>query len=217
MNELSPVWKGFKLNGQKLCSGDADRAVVAAVYDWDKDGTHDLIGMVSASWRDLEKAFSTGVPLKLRHPDKGGNALVGGKHAGNLFVSMATLSDEEETALKALHAETHLNMCSVMAQVCRARVCVVPRRAVLRCAVLFTKRAVPRCAALCRALHGTRCAALCRALHGTNTTPSGHRCAITSSRSPTRSKPSRLCSGACCRRAMSRCVPFRPGWSNRFQ
>ena len=35
---------------------------------------------------------------------------------GTIVVEMARLSDEEENALKALHAEAHLNMCSALAQ-----------------------------------------------------------------------------------------------------
>ena len=35
----------------RLCSGDLDRTLTFEVYDWDKDGSHDLIGKTTVRAR----------------------------------------------------------------------------------------------------------------------------------------------------------------------
>ena len=36
--------QSFAITTDRLCNGDFDRTLVFEVYDWDKDGSHDLIG-----------------------------------------------------------------------------------------------------------------------------------------------------------------------------
>ena len=43
-NNLSPIWRPFSIPVQKLCNGDYNRSIKMECFDWDKDGTHDLIG-----------------------------------------------------------------------------------------------------------------------------------------------------------------------------
>lgn len=44
MNDLSPNWAKFEIDASRFSGGDTARVMHFAVYDWDKDGTHDLIG-----------------------------------------------------------------------------------------------------------------------------------------------------------------------------
>ncbi|GLD45623.1 copine-8 isoform X2 [Lates japonicus] len=41
-NTLNPVWQAFKIPVRALCNGDYDRTIKVEVYDWDRDGSHDL-------------------------------------------------------------------------------------------------------------------------------------------------------------------------------
>ena len=43
-NTLNPTWKAFKLPLVMLCNGDYSRTIKIECYDWDSDGSHDLIG-----------------------------------------------------------------------------------------------------------------------------------------------------------------------------
>ena len=43
-NTLNPTWKGFKVPLVVLCNGDYSRTIKIECYDWDNDGSHDLIG-----------------------------------------------------------------------------------------------------------------------------------------------------------------------------
>eukprot|EP01052_Picozoa_sp_SAG31_P026563 SAG31_NODE_2416_length_5732_cov_1.503462_5_plen_121_part_00 len=71
MNDLSPVWQPFKVDASRLCNCDRDRKIFFSVYDWDKDGTHDLIGQARATFADLDKLARNGNGLKLSHPKMG--------------------------------------------------------------------------------------------------------------------------------------------------
>ena len=41
---LNPVWKPIVVPARTLCSGDHNRSIKIECYDWDSDGSHDLIG-----------------------------------------------------------------------------------------------------------------------------------------------------------------------------
>ena len=74
MNTLSPPWKRIRLPSTKLCSCDLSRPIALAVYDWDKDGTHDLIGSVQVPFLELQRRVRTKRPLEIRfasHVDLG--------------------------------------------------------------------------------------------------------------------------------------------------
>ena len=43
-NTLNPVWPPVTISLQKLCNGDMHRPLVLICYDYDNDGSHDLIG-----------------------------------------------------------------------------------------------------------------------------------------------------------------------------
>uniref|UniRef100_A0A6Q2Z8P9 Copine-4 n=1 Tax=Esox lucius TaxID=8010 RepID=A0A6Q2Z8P9_ESOLU len=53
MNDLSPVWRSFKVSLNTLCSGDHDRQLKCTVYDWDSNGKHDFIGEFHTTFKEI--------------------------------------------------------------------------------------------------------------------------------------------------------------------
>ena len=43
-NTLNPVWKPFKVPVRTLCNGDYDRSLKVECYDWNRNGSHEIIG-----------------------------------------------------------------------------------------------------------------------------------------------------------------------------
>ncbi|XP_007941378.1 copine-8 [Orycteropus afer afer] len=44
-NTLNPVWQAFKISVRALCNGDYDRTIKIEVYDWDRDGRYEKLGL----------------------------------------------------------------------------------------------------------------------------------------------------------------------------
>ncbi|XP_073678634.1 copine-4 isoform X1 [Garra rufa] len=57
MNNLSPVWKSFKVSLNTLCSGDHERELKCTVWDWDSNGKHDFIGEFQTTFKDMKAAM----------------------------------------------------------------------------------------------------------------------------------------------------------------
>ncbi|XP_070604099.1 copine-3 [Erythrolamprus reginae] len=55
-NNLNPVWRQFKISLNSLCYGDMDKAIKVECYDYDNDGSHDLIGTFQATMSKLKEA-----------------------------------------------------------------------------------------------------------------------------------------------------------------
>ncbi|KAM9776676.1 copine-4 isoform X4 [Syngnathus typhle] len=53
MNNLSPVWKSFKVSFNTLCSGDQERELKCTVWDWDSNGKHDFIGEFQTTFKEM--------------------------------------------------------------------------------------------------------------------------------------------------------------------
>ncbi|XP_074646733.1 copine-8-like isoform X2 [Tubulanus polymorphus] len=54
-NTLDPTWRPFSVPVRKLCNGDYDRLIKVDCFDWDSDGSHDLIGIFQVSLTQLVK------------------------------------------------------------------------------------------------------------------------------------------------------------------
>ncbi|XP_062248858.1 copine Va [Platichthys flesus] len=52
-NTLNPVWQPFSIPVRALCNGDYNRTIKVEVYDWDRDGSHDFIGELTTSYKEL--------------------------------------------------------------------------------------------------------------------------------------------------------------------
>eukprot|EP00731_Ephydatia_muelleri_P028931 Em0020g575a len=53
MKTLSPRWPAFQMEIQKLCSGDWERTLQFSVWDWNKSGNNELIGLATTSLKDI--------------------------------------------------------------------------------------------------------------------------------------------------------------------
>jgi len=52
-NTLNPQWKPFQLSVRSLCNGDDDRDLRFDIYDWNRSGSHEIIGSFHTSVRKL--------------------------------------------------------------------------------------------------------------------------------------------------------------------
>uniref|UniRef100_A0A9J8BQX0 Copine-3 n=2 Tax=Cyprinus carpio TaxID=7962 RepID=A0A9J8BQX0_CYPCA len=55
-NNLNPCWKPFKIPLRSLCAGDMDKPIKVECYDYDNDGSHDLIGIFETNMKRLQEA-----------------------------------------------------------------------------------------------------------------------------------------------------------------
>uniref|UniRef100_H2TI99 Copine-3 n=1 Tax=Takifugu rubripes TaxID=31033 RepID=H2TI99_TAKRU len=55
-NNLNPTWRPFRIPLQSLCGGDMDKPVKVECYDYDNDGSHDLIGLFETTMTRLKEA-----------------------------------------------------------------------------------------------------------------------------------------------------------------
>ncbi|XP_038580168.1 copine-3-like isoform X1 [Micropterus salmoides] len=58
-NNLNPTWKPFRIPLQSLCGGDLDKPIKVECYDYDNDGSHDLIGTFETTMTRLKEASRT--------------------------------------------------------------------------------------------------------------------------------------------------------------
>uniref|UniRef100_A0A4W5M2Z1 Copine-3 n=1 Tax=Hucho hucho TaxID=62062 RepID=A0A4W5M2Z1_9TELE len=58
-NNLNPTWKPFRIPLQSLCGGDMDKHIKVECYDYDNDGSHDLIGIFETTMTRLQEASRT--------------------------------------------------------------------------------------------------------------------------------------------------------------
>uniref|UniRef100_A0A8D2N5A4 Copine-3 n=1 Tax=Zonotrichia albicollis TaxID=44394 RepID=A0A8D2N5A4_ZONAL len=55
-NTLNPVWRPFKISLNSLCYSDMDKSIKVECYDYDGDGSHDLIGSFQTTMSKLKEA-----------------------------------------------------------------------------------------------------------------------------------------------------------------
>eukprot|EP00731_Ephydatia_muelleri_P028938 Em0020g582a len=53
MKTLSPRWPAFHMEMQTLCSGDWERTLQFSVWDWNRSGNNELIGLATTSLKDI--------------------------------------------------------------------------------------------------------------------------------------------------------------------
>ncbi|XP_076469847.1 copine-3-like [Babylonia areolata] len=69
-NNLNPCWRTVMLSAFTLCGGNNKQNIRLDVYDWDSDGSHDLIGGCTTTMEDLLKSNAQEVSLPLINPKK---------------------------------------------------------------------------------------------------------------------------------------------------
>ncbi|OXB75855.1 UNVERIFIED_CONTAM: hypothetical protein H355_016610 [Colinus virginianus] len=55
-NNLNPVWRPFKVSLNSLCYSDMDKPIKVECYDYDSDGSHDIIGSFQTTMSKLKEA-----------------------------------------------------------------------------------------------------------------------------------------------------------------
>ncbi|XP_051969733.1 copine-3 [Xyrauchen texanus] len=58
-NNLNPSWRPFKISLQSVCGGDIEKPIKVECYDYDSDGSHDLIGIFETTVKRLQEASRT--------------------------------------------------------------------------------------------------------------------------------------------------------------
>jgi len=67
---LNPTWSPIEVGIQQLCNADVERRIGIDCYDWDYDGSHDLIGSCVTSVSHLLSLVSSSDPtLELINKD----------------------------------------------------------------------------------------------------------------------------------------------------
>ncbi|OMJ89294.1 hypothetical protein SteCoe_8591 [Stentor coeruleus] len=79
-NTLDPTWKPISISGQKLCNGDKNKPIKIECFDWDRIGSHDLIGITEVT---LEHLSQNGARFELFTPNNKNK----GKNSGVLEMS----------------------------------------------------------------------------------------------------------------------------------
>ncbi|XP_045581544.1 copine-8 isoform X3 [Procambarus clarkii] len=67
---VNPAWKPIVIPARILCSGDHNRSIKIECYDWDSDGTHDLIGECYTNLQRLLEGPGTTNVYHLINPKK---------------------------------------------------------------------------------------------------------------------------------------------------
>ncbi|XP_072100751.1 copine-1 isoform X1 [Mobula birostris] len=70
-NNLNPNWKPFSVSLQSLCNGDMQKSIKVTCFDYDGDGSHDLIGLFETNFSKLQQVES-GTPIEFEciNPEK---------------------------------------------------------------------------------------------------------------------------------------------------
>ncbi|XP_041045084.1 copine-3-like isoform X2 [Carcharodon carcharias] len=70
-NNLNPSWKPFRIPLRSLCNGDLQRSIKVDCYDYDNDGSHDLIGIFETNMTKLQEAsYSSPAEFECINPKK---------------------------------------------------------------------------------------------------------------------------------------------------
>jgi hypothetical protein len=55
-NDSNPQWPPIKLDLEALCQSDPTREISLSFYDWNKDGVHKLLGIVTTNLQEIKQA-----------------------------------------------------------------------------------------------------------------------------------------------------------------
>ncbi|GAB6026835.1 Copine-8 [Chamberlinius hualienensis] len=104
---LNPTWNPFEISLRVLCGGDLDRTIKIQCYDYDRDGTHDLIGEVTTNVRTLMKGAGPDTTFNCINPKKKAKKK-SYKHSGLIRV-VSCVQYEENTFLDYITRGTQLH------------------------------------------------------------------------------------------------------------
>ncbi|ELT91123.1 hypothetical protein CAPTEDRAFT_150478 [Capitella teleta] len=69
-NDLNPKWRTIVVKAQKLCAGNYESPIKVVCFDYDSDGSHDLIGSFMTSGTELMKAVDQQISWPVINPKK---------------------------------------------------------------------------------------------------------------------------------------------------
>ncbi|CAL1546463.1 unnamed protein product [Lymnaea stagnalis] len=108
-NNLNPEWRPFSVRLQLLCGGDRTRPIRFDVFDWDGDGSHDLIGGFTSTLEELSKA-STGQQVTWPCVNEGKKAKKKGyKDSGTVILNSFQIQ-KEHTFLDYIFGGLQINL-----------------------------------------------------------------------------------------------------------
>ncbi|XP_070574849.1 copine-2-like [Ptychodera flava] len=94
-NNQEPTWKTFKVSVQSLCNANYEKEIKIVCYDWDDDGSHDLIGETTTNAQQMIDGTNGGrqVEWQLIHPKKKAKKK-SYVHSGLLFLTSCKITQE---------------------------------------------------------------------------------------------------------------------------
>ncbi|KAL5014149.1 hypothetical protein ScPMuIL_008419 [Solemya velum] len=106
-NNLNPNWRLFTIPVRTLCNGDYNRSIKIECFDWDSDGSHDLIGEFSTNLQEMAKASTQNVKWPVINPKKKAKKK-SYKHSGEVTLSSCKL-ETQPSFLDYIKGGTELN------------------------------------------------------------------------------------------------------------
>jgi hypothetical protein len=93
-DNLNPTWRTIVTTMQRLCNGDPYRPVLVECFDWDADGSHELIGSVQTSLDDIMQRAASGARLSLVNATRRQKVGAGYLNSGQLRIVQATVTPQ---------------------------------------------------------------------------------------------------------------------------
>ncbi|XP_078483508.1 copine-8-like isoform X1 [Ciona intestinalis] len=107
-NTLNPEWQLIEIPVRTLCNGDHERTIKVEVYDWDRDGGHDLIGIFTTSVSRLRRGAGPDNVYECINPKKKAKKK-SYKHSG--LVNLLSVEVKKQfTFLDYLRGGTEINL-----------------------------------------------------------------------------------------------------------
>ncbi|XP_071477474.1 copine-8-like isoform X1 [Diadema setosum] len=103
-NTLNPNWKCFSIMLRSFCNGDYDRKIQVECYDWNRDGSHSMIGVFETTVRELSRGPGHSNVYHLIHPKKKAKK----KNSGLIFLTAASI-EPQHTFLDYIQGGCQLN------------------------------------------------------------------------------------------------------------
>lgn len=103
---LNPTWAPFSTKTNILCNGDLDRQLKVFCYDWNSNGSHDLIGEFSCTLRQLQKGPCSENVFECINPSKASKK--GYKNSGTVTLLSCTVR-EQATFLDYIQRGTQMH------------------------------------------------------------------------------------------------------------
>ena len=105
-NDLNPAWRQMVIPVRDLCNNDYERALRFDVYDWDSDGSHDLIGSFKTDLRTLTIAAMERKKFPCINEKK--TSKKGYKNSGEMLVQSIAVT-QETSFLDYIQSGTAMN------------------------------------------------------------------------------------------------------------